>query len=287
VGNSQNHSLNIQTFVQALRPKQWIKNFLVLAAPIASGEFFANFWLAISAFISFVFTSSLGYLANDWRDREADWFHPKKRARPFASGLLGLRHLIFLMMICSVFATIPLFFLPRMFVYVLSAYLLITFSYSYVIKSIPVLEMLWISTGFLIRALAGSVVISQPPTGWFVTTVFFGSLFMISSKRIAETRKFRKTSTRKVISAYPEGFLNATSTMSLGVTITTYCLWVFEVHPESSLAQISILPFAYSVLMYLYCCDKGDAEAPEDLLFSNRYLLISISITILLLFLVF
>ena len=194
---------------------------------------------------------------------------------------------VFLILICFIAVTITLFFLPSLFICIISIYLLITLSYTFIVKHIPVLEMVWLASGFLIRALAGSIVIDIYPTGWFVTSVFFGALFMVSGKRIAEFKNSDSANTRRVISAYPDGFLNVVSTMSLSTTIVTYSLWVFQVHPNSLFAQISILPFTFTMLMYLFSCDKGDAESPEKLLFSNRYLLAGITLTSLLLLMVF
>jgi decaprenyl-phosphate phosphoribosyltransferase len=93
--------------------------------------------------------------------------------------------------------------------------------------------------------------------------------------------------TRKVIHSYSEGFLKSIITMSLSITIMTYCLWVFQVHPNSIFAQISILPFTFTILMYLFSCEQGDAETPEKLLFSSKYLLFGMTLTTFLLLIVF
>ena len=285
--NPNDQSATPTLYLTALRPRQWTKNFLVMAAPIAAGQFFISFSQIFLGLSSFIFASSLGYLVNDWKDRKSDLEHPTKKNRPFASGKLSFRHFLFLVFICFVLSATPLFFLPPNFALTLSFYLFITLSYSFVIKQVPVLEMIWLSSGFLIRALAGSAIVDEPPTGWFVTSVFFGALFMISGKRIAELISVGVVSRREVIHSYREGFLKSIITMSLSITIMTYCLWVFQVHPNSTLAQISILPFTFTVLMYLFSCDQGDAEVPEKLLFSNKYLVFGMILTTVLLLMVF
>lgn len=285
--NPNNQSTITSLYLSALRPKQWNKNFLVMAAPIAAGQFFISFSQIFLGLLSFICASSLGYLANDWIDRISDRGHPTKKYRPFASGKLSFRHFLFLVFICCVLTVTPLFFLPSNFTLTLLFYLFITLSYSFVIKQVPVLEMIWLSSGFLIRALAGSAIIAEPPTGWFVTSVFFGALFMISGKRIAELISVGVVSRRKVIHSYREGFLKSIITMSLTITVMTYCLWVFQVHSDSTLAQISILPFTFTILMYLFSCDQGDAEVPEKLLFSNKYLVFGMILTTVLLLMVF
>jgi decaprenyl-phosphate phosphoribosyltransferase len=278
---------NLVSYFEALRPRQWVKNMLVAAAPIASGQFFSNILETFLALVSFIFASSLGYLVNDWKDREFDRIHLKKKSRPFASGKFNFKDFLFLIIFCLILTATPLFFLPLQFISAISSYLLITLSYSFVIKQVPVLEMIWLASGFLLRALAGSIVIGQSPTGWFVTSVFFGALFIVSCKRIAERRNSGSLATRKVINVYTDSFLNTVSTMSLSVTITTYCLWVFEVHPNSLYAQFSIVPFSFTIMMYLVSCDNGDGESPERLLFSNRYLISGILFTLFLQLMVF
>jgi len=275
-------------YLRALRPKQWVKNLLVIAAPIAGGQFFSNLSQIFLSLLSFIFASSLGYLVNDWRDRKSDKKHITKKNRPFASEKLSIRHFSFLIFICFIVSATPLFFLPSNFVLTILVYLLITLSYSFIVKQVPVLEMIWLSSGFLIRALAGSTIIGEPPTGWFVTSVFFGALFMVSGKRLAELiASVGVVPTRKVIHSYSEGFLKSIITMSLSITIMTYCLWVFQVQPNSIFAQISILPFTFTILMYLFSCEQGDAETPEKLLFSSKYLLFGMTLTTFLLLIVF
>jgi len=86
----------LTVYLMSLRPKQWVKNLLVIAAPIAAGQFFTNLFQLFLGCLSFIFASSLGYLVNDWRDRKSDQVHPLKRNRPFASGELSFKHFLFL-----------------------------------------------------------------------------------------------------------------------------------------------------------------------------------------------
>jgi decaprenyl-phosphate phosphoribosyltransferase len=277
----------VLTVIRALRPKQWVKNLLVLGAPIASGNFFDYMPSLSLALLAFIVASSMGYLINDWQDRGSDKLHTEKQMRPFASGALDFRYFLSLEVICSLVLFLILLNLPTSFRLTVLIYLLISLSYTFFVKSVPVLEMMWLSSGFLIRALAGTTIINESPTGWFVSSVFFGAVFMVATKRLAEFKGVDAMITRKVISSYSESFLKSITTMSLTVSIMTYCLWVFQVHPDSYFAQISILPFTFTIVMYLFSCDQGDAEVPEKLLFSNKSLLTGISLTICSLLVVF
>lgn len=267
--------------VTVLRPRQWIKNLLVIAAPIAAGEFSPQARNVLIGFIGFCAASSFGYLVNDWNDRKADKRHPKKCFRPFAAGLLNFYHLVLLLLLCISIALASCLLLPTNFMLTLLIYLALTISYSIGIKSIPVLEMLWLATGFLIRALAGSAIVQLPPTGWFIVTVLFGALFIVSAKRLAELRINSAKVTRKVIESYNESFLVTVLTSSLTITLLTYALWVFEVYSNSLLAQFTILPFSLSCFLYTLYSETGDAEVPENLLLSSKMIVLSIVSTTL------
>jgi len=266
--------------VKALRPKQWIKNLLVLAAPAAAGVLTQNMPHLVLGVIGFVCASSFGYLINDWVDRQYDAKHPKKKTRPFASKKLGVPHLISLLAVLTALIVYVCWLLPIHFTYVVCVYLAVTLSYSLYLKSLPVTEMVWLALGFLLRAIAGSAIIQKSPTGWFLVAVFFGAIYVVTAKRIAEIRSEHEGSTRSVLRNYSLPFLNVVFTVSIAVTLLTYALWVFAVHANSAIAQLTIVPFSLSVLLYAYHAETDDAEAPEDLLFKDPVLLLSIAFTV-------
>ena len=261
--------------LKAMRPKQWIKNLLVAAAPIAAGDFFKEIDQIILGVAGFIAASIMGYLVNDWLDREADRLHHRKKLRPFASKQLKLKSFTLLLILNFIFTLNICLVLPLEYTYTILAYLVVTLSYSFYVKKKPVVEMLWLATGFLIRAIAGSTIIKESPTGWFVVSVWFGALFIVSAKRVAELKRNQISQTRQVINEYNQSFLDLVLTSSVSITLLTYSLWVFQVHPESFLAQFTILPFALSVYLYSWHCENGDAESPETLIFTDKLLIIS------------
>jgi decaprenyl-phosphate phosphoribosyltransferase len=267
--------------IKALRPKQWIKNLLVLAAPAAAGVLTQNISHLFLGLMGFICASSFGYLINDWVDRPSDAKHPRKKNRPFASQKIGLRHLIGLLALLTVLIVYACLLLPTHFTLVIAAYLAVTLSYSLYLKSLPVTEMVWLALGFLLRAIAGSAIIQKSPTGWFLVAVFFGAIYVVTAKRIAEIRSEHVGSTRSVLRQYSLPFLNVILTVSIAITLLTYALWVFAVHANSAIAQLTIVPFSLSVLLYAYHAETDDAEAPEDLLFKDPVLLLGIAFTVL------
>jgi decaprenyl-phosphate phosphoribosyltransferase len=261
--------------LNSMRPKQWIKNLLVAAAPVAAGDFFKEVNQIILGVAGFTSASIIGYLVNDWLDQEADRLHHRKKFRPFASKQLKFKSFALLLFLNLIFTLNICLLLPLEYSYTVLAYLIVTLSYSLYVKKKPVVEMLWLATGFLIRAIAGSTIIEESPTGWFVVSVWFGALFIVSAKRVAELKRNQISQTRQVINKYNQSFLDLVLTSSVSITLLTYSLWVFQVHPESFLAQFTILPFALSIYLYSWHCENGDAESPETLVYKDKLIIIS------------
>lgn len=260
--------------LKLLRPKQWIKNLLLIAAPVAAGVFPRALIDISVSLLGFICASSLGYICNDWRDRESDSLHKSKKNRPFASNKLGLKHLIvpFPVLIAGViFACISL---PIHYSYTILFYLLITFSYTLKIKEIAVVEMLWLSSGFLVRAIAGAAATNIAVSSWFLILTGFGALFLVSAKRLAELQNGNIHQARLVITSYSERFLLTVINASLTITLLTFIFWVFEIHPDSNVARLSILPFILGIFIYVWHCEIGDAESPEKLIFKDPKLLV-------------
>lgn len=274
--------------IKATRPKQWIKNLLIAAAPIAAGQFGSQITNISFGVIGFTAASVIGYLINDWIDRESDRNHPKKKFRPFASERLKLPSLIVMLSMSSIVLILTCVILPTEFVFTIIVYLLITISYTLLVKNLPVVEMIWLASGFLIRAIAGSAIIQEAPTGWFVVAVGFGALFIVSAKRLAELKNNHSNLTRIVISQYKENFLNRVLTTSASITLLTYSLWVFQVHPNSVLAQFTILPLTLSILLYSWHSENGDTESPENIIYKDKLLVLSgLTVVISLLFVIY
>lgn len=265
---------------RTVRPKQWIKNLLLLAAPMAAGVPFSEYGYVALGIICFILASILGYLVNDWLDRERDSLHAKKQHRPFASGKLGLPHLIFIFSLCLTALVGLSFAFTATFQLSIAIYLLISISYSIKVKNVPVLELVWLSSGFLTRAIAGSIIIGSPPSGWFILSVLFGSMTIVSAKRIAEIKNSNSTNTRLVLNAYSEEYLRSVWVISIGISVLTYALWIFEVHGASIPAQATIVIFTLNVLLYAHIIDTEDAEEPESLLLKSPVLLSSILLNI-------
>lgn len=263
------------------RPRQWPKNLLVLAAPAAAGVLLRPVVavVAVWAALDFVLASTATYFINDVRDVVADRRHPVKCRRPVADGRLavGTAYRIGVSLaVLAVAAALPLG--PAM-VTVVVLYLLLTLAYSVWLKHRPVLDLLAVASGFLLRAAAGGIATGVPLSDWFLLVAVFGSLFLVTAKRSAEERTASDAGgTRRVLSAYPAAWLQQVLTVSLAGTVLAYASWALQ-YVGADVAQpvlaLSVLPFLTAMLRYSLLVAQGDGEAPEEVLFSDPVLLVA------------
>ncbi|MBN9109891.1 MAG: decaprenyl-phosphate phosphoribosyltransferase [Pseudonocardia sp.] len=265
--------------LRTMRPKQWIKNILVLAAPFAAGELFdgrSAYHLAI-AFVAFSLAASAIYLVNDANDVEADRAHPKKRSRPIAAGIVPVR-LAYALAVVLILGSLALSILASLqLLIVLGVYIAVQLGYCFWFKHQPVLDICIVASGFLLRAIAGGAAASIPLSQWFLLAAGFGSLFMVAGKRYAEMMLAERTGAkiRKSLESYSSSYLRFVWALSATVLIMTYCLWAFEIreaHHNSVWSIISIVPFVVAVLRYSVDVDSGNGGAPDEIAIKDHVL---------------
>jgi decaprenyl-phosphate phosphoribosyltransferase len=268
-------------WLRAMRPRQWVKNVLVLAPVFPAGEQVGLDTLTGVgvAFVLFCVLSSSIYLINDAKDVEADRAHPRKRFRPIAAGELSARTAVVLAVVLAALALGAGTFWQPMLGVVLAVYFAIQLAYCFGLKHEPVLELACVASGFLLRMLAGGTAGDIPLSGWFLLTTAFGSLFMAAGKRYGEARRGELTgeSVRRVVQKYSTTYLRFVWTLAATVVVTTYALWAIEVlvaQTGTNLATLTIVPFVLAVLRYAVDVDAGDAEEPEEIALHDRVLLV-------------
>jgi len=266
--------MNPILYLKAIRPRHWVKNFAIFAAPFASGSLLdlRQVGPLILLFIVFCAASSTNYVINDWIDKDFDSKHSQKSKRPFASRQLGVKDLAFLLLTLLVLQSAIAFILPtKVMVWVL-IYLIFVISYSLYLKRIAVIELFVIGLGYLFRSLAGAQLIEAEPSPWFLLVIGFGALFLVANKRLAEIKYEKSTSTRVVNSYYSPSFLKVFIACTLSVTLMSYSLWAF-LDTENTLAQrVSVISFSMALVRYFWNADHKNAEEPEIFLFSDRVL---------------
>jgi decaprenyl-phosphate phosphoribosyltransferase len=267
--------------VKAVRPRQWVKNLLVFAAPLAAlgGPDTYDYRTVLGrvsvAFVVFCMAASSIYLVNDARDVEADRAHPTKRFRPIAAGVLpvGIAYGIAAALAAGCLA-ISWWLTPQLAA-VMAVYLVIQLAYCFGLKHQAVLDISILSSGFLIRAIAGGVAGGIPLSQWFLLVMAFGSLFMAAGKRFAELHLAERTGAkiRKSLENYTSTYLTFVWTLSATAVVHCYGLWAFERdgnHP--SWFVISMIPFTVAILRYAVDVDGGLAGEPEEIALRDRVL---------------
>jgi len=177
------------SLVAACRPRQWIKNLLVFAAPVAAGVIDQGDLLTdtLAAFVAFCLAASGTYLLNDALDVESDRLHPTKRNRPIAAGQVPVV-LAYVVAAVLVVAALAIAFLTRSQLgWTIAAYLALTTAYSFWLKHVAILDVIAVASGFVLRAVAGAAATGVPISEWFFIVTSFGALFMVAGKRTGET----------------------------------------------------------------------------------------------------
>ena len=268
--------------VRALRPKQWIKNLLVFAAPVAAGIFDDGGYLTrtLVAFVCFCAASSATYLINDSLDVESDRRHPVKRNRPIAAGIVPVPLAWTLAIVLLAGSIVGSFALRRDFGFTILAYLVNTTLYTLWLKRQPILDIVSVAAGFVLRAIGGATATNLPISEWFFIVTSFGALFMVAGKRAGERAELGDDAAtiRPVLAAYTPEFNTYLRAVFSAGTLLTYCLWAFASAQESSgtvLFQLSIVPFAIAILRYALLLQNGEGSEPENLVLSDRVLLIA------------
>ncbi len=159
-----------RAIVAAMRPRQWAKNVLVFAAPLAAGKLLSPdvFLVSVGAFVAFCLISSATYLVNDVRDVESDRAHPVKCSRPIAAGEVSTTTALIVAAVLAVLALALAFTISPALGGVLVAYAVFTGAYSLFLKNEPVIELVLLAMGFLLRAIAGGVASGLPISEWFL-----------------------------------------------------------------------------------------------------------------------
>jgi len=264
----------------ALRPKQWIKNLVVFAGLIFSRNTFNVPLLekTVATFVCFCAVVGAGYLINDVLDRERDRVHPAKRERPIASGRLGvhaaLAAAVLLVALALAGGLIVDAWLPLM----LAAYLALQLLYSLVLKHLVIIDVLAIAAGFLLRAVAGAVVIHVAISPWLVICALLLALFLGLAKRRAELSLLEDAaaSYRRNLEHYSIELIDQMTSVTAAATLVSYSFYSFSVF-ESRTMMLTIPFVMYGIFRYLYLVHEHlRGGSPEQVLLTDKPLLVDI-----------
>lgn len=276
----------IISLILLIRPKQWLKNVFVFAAIIFAGQLL-NLHLLLNnivAFFAFCGVSGLTYIINDITDIEADRIHKKKRFRPLASGEITINEARVFFIILAVLTTVFCYKLGLYFSFFVIIYFVINLFYSLWVKEIVIVDVFFISLGFMLRVVAGAAAINVTISSWMILTTIFISLFLAISKRRAELSSVDSENInkqRKVLSHYDITFTDQMNTVAATGTIICYALYTVSEKAISTFHTDNLIyttPFViYGIFRYLYLIHKKNlGENPEQIVTKDIPLIIAI-----------
>lgn len=274
----------LTALILSLRPKQWTKNALVFAGylfTIQQGHSSTELLHVAAAFGIFCGVSGATYVINDVVDAESDRKHPRKCKRPIASGALPVPTAIVVAALMLGAGLYGAFSLGLLFFISTAAYLLLSLSYSAVLKHVVIVDVLAIAAGFVIRAVAGAVVINVKISPWLLLCTTLLALFLGLAKRrnelltLEDGHKHRRT-----LGEYSAPMLDQMLSVSASATLMAYCLYTFTPNPltgQSHTAMMATIPFVvYGLFRYLFLIQSKNAGgSPELVLLEDKPMLLN------------
>ena len=262
----------LRAVIRTARPRQWPKNVLVLAAPLAAGVLDQPAVMARAAVAgaAFLLASVAVYAANDVADAERDRAHPVKRSRPVAAGELPERHALLLAAGCALpaLAAGPVTGTPLLSAAV-AAYLAISFGYSAGLKHVPVVEALLVASGFLLRVLGGAAAARVTASGWFLLVCSCGALGVAIAKRYAEGITLGSSAARHrpVMRSYRAPALRAAQYAAAALMTACYLRWAIgEPGDVRAWHLLSALPLAAALYRFGTLTGRPAIRPVEDLI---------------------
>ena len=274
--------------VRAMRPKQWTKNVLVFAALVFDAKAGDPVFLfrCVLGFVVYCLISGVVYLVNDLTDLERDRQHPRKRNRPLASGRLPVwaaqAAIAVILLIC-----LPVsFFLMPWFGAVVSTYLVLQISYSFLLKNVVIVDVLTIAAGFVLRVAGGAALVeAERFSPWLYVCTVLLALFLGLSKRRGELVLLQENADRHRASLeeYSLPLLDEMISVVTATTVLAYALYTFDPgnpHLPESNAMMLTIPFVlYCVFRYLYLIhQKGETAPPDEVLLKDRPLQVAMGL---------
>jgi len=272
--------------LKTMRPRQWTKNVFVFAALVFDGKLGRLPLVAqtVAAFVAFCLISSVVYIINDVVDIEKDRAHPTKRWRPLASGQLSRRVALGAAAILAALALGGAFAWRSELGWVVLGYLALNLAYSFYLKRIVIVDVLSIAAGFVLRVVAGVVVVDVVRfSPWlYVCTTLLALLLGLGKRRHELTLLAGgATAHRAILDHYTIPFLDQLIGLVTSTTIIAYSLYTFSAPnlPPNDLMMVTIPFVIYGLFRYLYLIHvRGEGGAPDELLLRDLPLLLSVAL---------
>lgn len=266
---------SVKYIFKEMRIRNWLKNVFVFSPLVFSHEFFniTELIQALLLTLAFCFVSSAIYVWNDINDVENDRKHEVKKNRPIASGNLSIPAGWVLLSLLAVAGCGLAFFVEKVALYYLVAYIVINLFYSKWLKTKAVIDCFCIAAGFVLRVMVGGTIVSEGISNWMFLTVLALALFMAFGKRRGELASYQGGETRDVLMVYDLRFLDGVVFMCAGLSMVFYSLWSIS---KDTILVYTVPVVLFIVLRYLLLVFKGRKEAdPTSLILSDKTLLVA------------
>jgi 4-hydroxybenzoate polyprenyltransferase len=270
------------SIVELLRPRQWIKNGLIAAPLFFSFEFSGrNIVLVLITIAGFCLLSSAIYAVNDIADRESDKHHPAKTSRPIASGRISVRTAF---AVAAFLAAGAMFLLGLVGPSVLLTglvYAAMNLAYSFGLKHVPILDVMLVSLGFVLRVIAGAYAIDVPKSHWILLCTFFLMLFVAFGKRMHEMNLLKEANAthRRSSAEYTEGFITQMLALTAGVSVVFYTFYTIDPQNVARFGTERLIyttPFVvFGIFRYFYLLyNRNEGGDPVTAFLKDRQLLL-------------
>ncbi|MGI8925046.1 MAG: UbiA prenyltransferase family protein [Tepidiformaceae bacterium] len=277
--------------LRAMRPYQWPKNALVLAAltfsagdawkPGDAGTWWALLWRTAALFVLWCMVSSATYLLNDIRDRDLDRLHPRKRQRPIASGQLSPGAAVAAAAVLAAVALPAAFAIDALAGGILAGYAVTMVAYSYGLKRVAILDVLVLCGGVVARAVSGAAAIDVDISPWLYVCTSFAAFFFASSKRWAEFRQLGldAASHRPALASYTGEILGQMLVISAAAALLSYALYTIESEnvPANGAMALTIPFVGFALFRYLLLLNgPRRTDAPDQILFTDPPIVVAV-----------
>jgi 4-hydroxybenzoate polyprenyltransferase len=274
--------------IKQLRPKQWAKNAIVFAPLLFSGNVtnHERFEQASLCALAFCAISSSVYILNDLVDIKADRAHPTKCKRPLASGQIPVALAVIMMLALLAGGLVAAFIARPTLDLICLTYLLVNVCYSLKLKNFPIIDILCVASGFVLRAVAGAAAVHVVPSAWFLLCTTFGALFLGLEKRRYETTLLAEKSGqhRKALQSYSPELIKRLESLITPSLLATYSFYTFQstASHHGQWMMITIPIVLYGVMRYQLISDRGASTGtPEDILWKDRPIQITLMVWVL------
>jgi 4-hydroxybenzoate polyprenyltransferase len=279
--------MNPRALFVSTRPHQWTKNLVVFAALALSKHLFeaGPFLRTAAAFAVFCALSGSVYLVNDVVDVDRDRLHPTKRLRPLASGAIGVSSAVLAAAVLAALALVASALLGIPFATCASLYLALNLLYSFRLKDVVIVDAIVVSLGFVLRAVAGAVVIGVEFSDWLLICTILLALFLTLCKRRHELTSLNEAAVghRRILSEYSPYLLDQMIAVVTASCLTAYAVYTTAGDTVDKFRTDKLswtIPFVlYGIFRYLYLVHRKDqGGSPTDILLTDRPLLLAVAL---------